>query len=114
MVQVIKRTKVDGKEFETTMAFSDSEWKILQKHYPSGGVSFELAKEKLPAKPGRAKDDDKPRMRDYNTLKDKANGYFKEGDWDKALYYYEEAYKLKSFPWLVGKINACKNNGKNK
>lgn len=121
MIQVIKRTKVDGEMHEVVMSFTAGEWKLMQKHYPSGGVSFhpmnnpepiKAAKptEVIKAKPGRDDDDDKPNMKDYNTVKNRAVELFNEEDWDKALYYFNAAYKLKSFGWLVGKINKCKKN----
>ncbi len=120
MVQVIKRTKVKGEVFESPMSFSDNEWKLIQKHYPSGGVSFKVIDEKEAVaeeikvvkadNPGRVEDDDKPKMKDYNSLKDAGTKYFNEENWDRALYYYEAAYKLKSFGWLVGKMNKCKKN----
>ena len=118
MVQVIKRTKVKGEMFELAMSFSDVEWKIIQKHYHQKNVSFELVKEEVKPiivtpvveKQGRAVDDDKPNMKDYNVVKDRAMEYFREENWDKALYYLEAAHRLKSFGWLTGKINKCKNN----
>jgi len=111
--------KVDGEMIELAMSFSDVEWKLIQKHYPQKNVSFELANPVEVAKPidnlkpaekGRDVDDDKPNMKDYNIVKDRANEYFREENWDKALYYFEAAKKLKSFGWLVGRINKCKKN----
>ena len=119
MVQVIKRTKVKGEVHEHKMSFSDNEWALLKQHYPYGGVSFHLEgeedvkKEKpLEAKAGRVKDDDKPNMKDYNELKEMANNYFRDENWDKALYYYEAMSRLKAFPWVVGKISRCKKNAR--
>lgn len=117
MVQVIKKVKIDGITHETTMSFSDGEWQLIQKHYPKEGVSFEQIERKtIPDldKPGRAKDDDKPQMRDYNDLKDKAMDHFRKEEWEKAKYYFEECRKLKSFGWLNGKINQCVENLKEK
>lgn len=117
MIQVIKKTKIDGVVHETTMSFSDNEWKLIQKHYPSDGVSFvPIPTAKVEDvvkdidKPGRAEDDDKPKMKDYSDLKDAGMRYFKEENWDRAIYYFEEAHKLKSFGWLNGKIAQCKKN----
>lgn len=119
MVQVLRKTKIEGEVFENVMSFSDQEWKLIQEHYPMGGVSFERmgmeesikALEKKPiAKPGRDDDDDKPNMKDYSIVKDRAMQFFKDEDWQKALYYFEAAHKLKSFGWLNGKINQCKKN----
>ena len=113
MVQVIKRTKIDGVVHESTKSFSDGEWKVIQKHYPADGVSFEpiIDKPKVESDmPGRAEEDDKPKMKDYNDLKDAGMRCFKDEDWDKAIYYFEEAHKLKSFGWLNGKIAQCKKN----
>lgn len=115
MVQVIKKTKVGGVTHETKMAFSDNEWKTIQRHYPFGGVSFELAggqtKSDIPkAKPGREKGDDKPNMNDYLAVKERGMELFKEENWDKAIYYFQAAYKLKSHGWLNGKINTCRKN----
>jgi hypothetical protein len=112
MIQVIKIVKVNGEEHKTKMAFSDNEWALIQKHYPFGGVRFVIKDEKeniVPIK-GRAKDDDKPMMKDYNLLKEKANIYFRNEDWSKALYYYQACFKLKSHGWLSGKIAKCKEN----
>lgn len=122
MVQVIKRTKVKGKVYESPMVFSDSEWKMIQKHYPNGvgNATFhltdskgddvkEIIAEKV-SKPGREKDDDKPKMKDYEELKDKAVAHFRKEEWEKAKYYFEEARKLKNHGWLSGKINTCIKN----
>lgn len=108
MLQIIKRVKVNGEIHETKMAVSDSEWKVLQENYPFGGVSFSLNKGKKEPVKGRESDDDKPKMVEYAKLKDAAMGYFKEENYEKALYYFEEAYKHKSFGWIIGKINRCK------
>jgi len=115
MVQVIKRMKVNGKVHEHRMSFSDSEWELIQKHYPFGGTSFELAGKKEKEKkefdtPGRKEGDDKPNMKDYNVVKDRGMQLFKEEKWEKALYYFETAYKLKGFNWLGSKISQCKKN----
>ncbi len=127
MVQVVKKTKVDGVIHETEMAFSDNEWKLLQEHYPISDlninkVGFELVdgsqvenndvpKSDAPIDgAGRDKDDDKPKMRDYTVVKDRAMDYFREENWDKALYYFQVAHKLKGHAWLVGKMTLCKKN----
>lgn len=110
MVQVIKKVIIDGVTHESTMSFSDGEWKLIQEHYPTGDVSFEKIEKKTIPKidlPGREKDDDKPKMKDYNDIKDLAMSHFKKEEWEKAKYYFEEARKLKSFGWLNGKINEC-------
>ena len=112
MVQVIKRTKVNGEVFENRMSFSDNEWILIQKHYPYGGVSFHIEEEKVADKAGRVKGDDKPEMRGYNDLKDLAMGHYKKEEWDKALYYFQECSKHKTFGWLTGKINECTRNAK--
>ncbi len=110
MVQVIRKTKVRGEIEEHTMSFSDQEWELLQKHYPSGGVSFEVMSEQKPVQEGRDEDDDKPNMKDYNVVKELAMDHFRKEEWEKALYYFEIAYKLKSHGWISGKINTCKKN----
>lgn len=101
---------VDGKIHEHKMSFSDSEWKLLKREYPYGGISFEEIKEEpMPVDTeGREEKDDKPNMKDYNVVKDMGMMYFKEEKWEKALYYFEAAYKLKSHAWLNGKISRCK------
>lgn len=121
MVQVIKKKKINGEVFEYAMAFSDNEWALIQKHYPNDGMSFELATgvatgvaepkvAKIVDLPGRAADDDKPNMNDYNALKEAGMKSFKAEDWDKAIYFFQEAFKLKSFGWLNGKIAQCRKN----
>ena len=121
MIQVIKKTKIDGEVHETVMSFSDGEWKLMLKHYPQGGVSFhpineaqavvgKAPKEVILAKAGRDADDDKPKMKDYNTSKNRGVELFKEEKYDQALLHFQAAYKLKSFGWLVGKMNKCKKN----
>ncbi len=121
MVQVVMKSKIEGEVFEVVKSYSDEEWKVLQKHYPSGGVSFELLGIEAGVKPlgkdvtstakvGRDVDDDKPNMKDYTVVKDRAMSFFKEEDWEKALYYFQAAHKLKSFGWLNGKIAQCKKN----
>ena len=106
--------KIKGKIYENPMSFSDKEWAILKKHYPFGGVSFILAseveKEVKVDVAGRDDDDDKPNMKDYNVVKDMAMSYFREENWEKALYYLEAASKIKNFGWLNGKINQCRRN----
>ena len=115
MVQVVKRVKIKGEVHESIMSFTDQEWFLIQQHYPFGGVSFELKAEKsqIADKAGRSVDDDKPNMKDYNVVKDMAMEYFKQENWDKALYYFERAYELKSHAWLVGKITKCKQYAEN-
>ena len=109
MVQAIRRMLVDGIIEKHTMSFSDSEWKLLQNSYPYGGMSFEKVEEEPEEDTkGREETDDKPNMKDYNVVKDMGMMYFKEEKWEKALYYFEAAYKLKSHAWLSGKINTCK------
>ncbi len=121
MVQVVMKSKIEGEVFEVVKSYSDEEWKILQKHYPNGGVSFErlgmeasikATKKDMPitAKAGRDVDDDKPNMKDYVVVKDRAMSFFKDEEWEKALYYFQAAHKLKSFGWLNGKIAQCKKN----
>lgn len=125
MVQVIKRVKIDGEYHETKMALSDSEWKLLQEHYPQGNESFVLADntevktvkptletspEKQEDKAGREPDDDKPDMKNYPIVKQRAMDYFHEENWDKSLYYFEMLYKIKTFGWIANKMAQCKKN----
>lgn len=128
MVQVIKRIKIEGEYHETRMALSDSEWELIQKHYPQGNESFVLAekntevKTKSPAlveakspekredKAGRDPNDDKPDMKDYVVVKQRAMDYFHEENWDKSLHYLEMLYKIKTFGWIASKMGQCKKN----
>ena len=115
MVRVIKKVKVRGEVFSHEICFSDNEWALLQKEYPKdGNVTFHLKEEEeqkpLEDKPGREPDDDKPLLKDYQTLKDRGMEFFKEENWDKALYYFELAAQIKNYGWLNGKINVCKRN----
>lgn len=118
MIQVIKRTKIDGEIHETTMAFCAFEWDLMKKHYPADGISFHPINEVVAVKaakvtdaiPGRDADDDKPDMKNYGLVKDRAMDYFREENWDRALYYFKAAHKLKSFSWLNGKITKCERN----
>jgi len=98
MIRVIAIDK-DGKECGESRLIEDYIWENLQK------FGKRLRWKKL-----MEVYDTKPNMEDYDIVKGKAMEYFKEENWEKSLYYFEAAHRLKSFSWITGKINKCKKN----
>ena len=103
MIQVKKKVKVGGIVHETIMSFSQPEWALMQKHYGNGNITFEPIKEAVVEEV-----DDKPEMVDYELNRVKGQKFFKDGEFEKALYHFEEAAKDKPSVWMSGRINKCK------
>lgn len=86
------------------MSFSHPEWALMQTYYSQGDITFTPITEKEKEE----EKDDKPEMRGYEQNRVEGGKHFKAKEWEKALYYFEEAAKDKPGMWITGRINKCK------